>query len=156
MKICPSLRLTFLYFALSKSQNLSYSELFYVYDLPEAINRQCIAQMSTYNWISDMGFESWPPSRTAFHMNWMFAIEVLFLLPYSISVNLTVSIREQPAVHATLLASDSRTDDPERAAWFYIPFYAGCRSSPTTPLNSHVVQIFLFFVPFSASNMGYS
>jgi hypothetical protein len=61
---------------------------FYVYTLPEAINRHCIAQFSKYNWISDMGFEKWPPSRDDFHLNWMFAIEVCPNRPHYLESNL--------------------------------------------------------------------
>ena len=63
----------------SFAQNSTEPMKFFVYTLPEAINRHCISQFSKYNWISDMGFEIWPPSRYDFHVNWMFAIEVLHL-----------------------------------------------------------------------------
>ncbi len=60
------------------------NDKFYVYTLPEAINKHCIAQFSKYNWISDMGFEKWPPSRDDFHLNWMFAIEVCLIATVSL------------------------------------------------------------------------
>ena len=126
--------------------SISQSERFYVYDFPSTLNQPCVEQVSRYNWISDMGFEIWPPKRSEFHMNWMFAIEVRLIPSVCLftPINLCLQFKDfrtiqlpikslkliftlQPAVHAILMNSTLRTKDPDQAHWFYIPFYAGCR-----------------------------